>query len=112
MTKKDIWDVYGKIRKMDNKNTIPDDILNFMTNTAIKKLNENKDKDEIFNTSIEELDFTVRTSNCLRSVKIDLVSDLVNCTKKDILNIRWMGILSLREIEQTLTSMGLSLKES
>jgi DNA-directed RNA polymerase alpha subunit len=84
-----------------------------------KRFKENPDEvetisqelNEKLNLPIDCLEFTTRTFGYLNYAKIKLVSDLVNCTRKDILQIRNIGHLSLSEIEQTLELMGLSLKE-
>jgi len=60
-------------------------------------------------TPIEELDFTVRSSNCLESNHIVTVGQLVKMTESDLLKIRSFGKTSLREIRRKLADMGLSL---
>jgi DNA-directed RNA polymerase subunit alpha len=51
----------------------------------------------------------VRASNCLESVKIDTVRQLVQMTDADLLKIRSFGKTSLREIKRKLADIGLSL---
>ena len=60
-------------------------------------------------TSIEELELSVRAGNCLESVKMDKVGQLVVMTEADLLKIRSFGKTSLREIKRKLADMGLSL---
>jgi DNA-directed RNA polymerase subunit alpha len=59
--------------------------------------------------SIESLDLTVRSYNCLESNHIQTVGQLVKMTEADLLKIRSFGKTSLREILRKLSDMGLSL---
>jgi DNA-directed RNA polymerase subunit alpha len=59
--------------------------------------------------SIQEMDFTVRASNCLESAKIETVAQLVNYSEADLLKIRSFGKTSLREVKRKLSEMNLSL---
>jgi DNA-directed RNA polymerase subunit alpha len=61
------------------------------------------------NTPIQELELSVRASNCLESVKIETVRELVKMTEADLLKIRSFGKTSLREIKRKLADIGLSL---
>jgi DNA-directed RNA polymerase subunit alpha len=61
------------------------------------------------NTPIQELELSVRASNCLESVKVDTVGQLTQMTEADLLKIRSFGKTSLREIKRKLGDMGLSL---
>jgi DNA-directed RNA polymerase subunit alpha len=61
------------------------------------------------NTPIQELELSVRASNCLESVKIETVRQLVQMTEADLLKIRSFGKTSLREIKRKLADIGLSL---
>ena len=61
------------------------------------------------NLPIQELELSVRASNCLESVKIQTVGELVNLTDGDLLKIRSFGKTSLREIKRKLADIGLSL---
>ncbi len=61
------------------------------------------------NTPISELELSVRASNCLESVKMETVGQLVKMTEADLLKIRSFGKTSLREVRRKLADMGLSL---
>jgi len=61
------------------------------------------------NTPIAELELSVRAANCLDSVKLDTVGQLVEMTEADLLKIRSFGKTSLREIKRKLADLGLSL---
>jgi DNA-directed RNA polymerase subunit alpha len=60
-------------------------------------------------TPIAELELSVRAANCLESVKMETVRELVTLTEADLLKIRSFGKTSLREIKRKLADMGLSL---
>ena len=77
---------------------------------------EEKTVDEEMNQKmsmpIQELELSVRASNCLESVKIETVGDLIKLSENELLNIRSFGKTSLREIRRKLADIGLSLSES
>ncbi len=58
---------------------------------------------------IQELELSVRASNCLESVKVEKVAQLVQMTEADLLKIRSFGKTSLREIKRKLADIDLSL---
>ena len=58
---------------------------------------------------IQELELSVRASNCLESAKTETVGQLVQMTEADLLKIRSFGKTSLREIKRKLADIGLSL---
>jgi len=58
---------------------------------------------------IQELELSVRASNCLESAKVETVGQLVEKTEADLLKIRSFGKTSLREIKRKLADIGLSL---
>jgi DNA-directed RNA polymerase subunit alpha len=64
---------------------------------------------ELLNTSIDQLDLTVRSRNCLESHHIETVGQLVKMTEAELLKIRSFGKTSLNEIRRKLSDMGLSL---
>jgi DNA-directed RNA polymerase subunit alpha len=60
---------------------------------------------------IEEMDFSVRSYNCLKREGVGTVGDLVQRTEQDLLDIRNFGQKSIDEVKQKLAEMGLSLRE-
>ena len=62
--------------------------------------------------TIEELDLSVRSSNCLRRAGINTVEDLTNKTEDELLKVRNLGRKSFEEVINKLDSLGVSLKES
>ncbi|MCF7974658.1 MAG: DNA-directed RNA polymerase subunit alpha [Phycisphaerae bacterium] len=61
------------------------------------------------NTPIQELELSVRASNCLESVEIETVGQLVRLTESELLKIRSFGKTSLREIRRKLADIGLTV---
>jgi DNA-directed RNA polymerase subunit alpha len=66
-------------------------------------LNENLDK------SVEELELSVRSYNCLKNANIRTIRELVQKTEGEMLKTKNFGRKSLNEIKEILTAMGLSL---
>ncbi len=60
---------------------------------------------------IEELDFSVRTYNCLKKANILTIGELVQHTEQDLMNIRNFGKKSLGEVKDKLAQLGLGLKK-
>jgi DNA-directed RNA polymerase subunit alpha len=59
---------------------------------------------------IEELDFSVRTYNCLKKANVLTIGELTQISEDDLLNIRNFGRKSLTEVKEKLTVLGLALK--
>jgi DNA-directed RNA polymerase subunit alpha len=59
---------------------------------------------------IEELDFSVRTYNCLKKANILTIAELVQYTESDLMQIRNFGRKSLTEVREKLSQLGLSLR--
>jgi len=69
----------------------------------------NRELAEKLNTPVRELELSVRANNCLDSVKVETVDQLVKMTDADLLKIRSFGKTSLREVKRKLADIGLSL---
>lgn len=67
-------------------------------------------KEKVLEMTIEELDLSVRSFNCLKRAGIDTVEDLTNRTEDDMIKVRNLGKKSLEEVIQKLHSLGLDLK--
>ena len=68
-------------------------------------------KEKVLEMTIEELDLSVRSFNCLKRAGIDTVEDLIERTEDDMMKVRNLGRKSLEEVIQKLDSLGLSLKK-
>ena len=70
-------------------------------------------QDKVLEMTIEELDLSVRSFNCLKRAGINTVADLVNTTEEDMMKVRNLGRKSYEEVVKKMADMGLSLsKES
>ena len=68
-------------------------------------------RDKVLEMTIEELDLSVRSFNCLKRAGIDTVEDLTNKTEEEMIKVRNLGKKSLEEVIQKLHSLGLDLKK-
>ena len=75
--------------------------------TVVEKVEAQRDK--VLEMTIEELDLSVRSFNCLKRANINTVEDLVGKTQEEMIKVRNLGRKSLEEVEHKLATMGLSL---
>ena len=75
--------------------------------TVVEKAADSKDK--MLELTIEELDLSVRSFNCLKRANINTVRDLISRTPEEMMKVRNMGKKSLDEVQNKLAMMGLSL---
>lgn len=75
--------------------------------TVVEK--EPERPDTVIKMTIEELDLSVRSFNCLKRANINTVEDLTNKTEEEMIKVRNLGRKSLEEVEHKLAMMGLSL---
>ncbi|MCL2095876.1 MAG: DNA-directed RNA polymerase subunit alpha [Oscillospiraceae bacterium] len=68
-------------------------------------------KEKVLEMTIEELDMSVRSFNCLKRAGIDTVEDLINRTEEDMIKVRNLGKKSLEEVIHKLQYLGLGLKK-
>lgn len=66
----------------------------------------------VLSMTIDDLDLSVRSHNCLKRAGINTVSDIVQKTEEDMMKVRNLGRKSLEEVKKKLADLGLSLKES
>jgi DNA-directed RNA polymerase subunit alpha len=76
----------------------------------VEKEEDNKDK--VLEMTIEELDLSVRSYNCLKRAGINSVQELVLKSEEDMMKVRNLGKKSLEEVQQKLTALGFNLKMS
>ena len=77
------------------------------TTTVVEKPEDRKDK--VLEMTIEELDLSVRSFNCLKRANINTVGDLISKTEEEMIKVRNLGRKSLEEVVHKLAMMGLSL---
>ena len=75
--------------------------------TVVEKAETQRDK--VLELTIEELDLSVRSFNCLKRANINTVEDLISKTEDDMMKVRNLGRKSLEEVINKLAMMGLSL---
>ena len=68
-----------------------------------------KEEDKLLDMTIEELDLSVRSFNCLKRANINTVKDLISKTQEEMIKVRNLGRKSLEEVEHKLAQLGLSL---
>ena len=73
---------------------------------------EEDQKAKSLEMTIEELELSVRSSNCLKRANINTVEELTEKTEEDMLKVRNLGKKSLDEVKNKLEELGLSLKET
>lgn len=116
-----------------NKSILPDEALSKASNILIKYLkvftkfspdemesiadqitdeeNENNEQKKLLEKSIEELDFSVRSYNCLKKSNINSFGEIVNKTEEEIMSIKNLGKKSFEEIKEKVKDYGLTLKD-
>lgn len=116
-----------------NKSILPDEALSKSANILIKYLKvftkfspedvelegeliskeekEKSEKEKILNKTIEELDFSVRSYNCLKKSNVNTLRDLVNYSPTEVIKIKNLGKKSLDEIKEKITKYGFVLGE-
>lgn len=116
-----------------NKSILPDEALSKSANILIKYLKvftkfspedvelegeliskeekEKSEKDKILNKTIEELDFSVRSYNCLKKSNVNTLRDLVSYSPMEVIKIKNLGKKSLDEIKEKIVKYGFVLGE-
>lgn len=73
---------------------------------------EEDQKEKVLEMTVEELDLSVRSFNCLKRANINTVEELTQKTEEDMMKVRNLGKKSLEEVQNKLEDLGLSLKAS
>jgi DNA-directed RNA polymerase subunit alpha len=116
-----------------NKSILPDEALSKSANILIRYLKiftkfspedieltselvseeekEKSEKEKILNKTIEELDFSVRSYNCLKKSSINTLKDLIKYSPEEIIKIKNLGKKSLNEIKEKINKYGFILGE-
>ncbi len=108
------------IRKIGRRIYIREDLFDKWIDSHLE--NEIKGESEEINTSeerqmsfeylkIEDMEFSVRTLNCLKSLNIKSAEDLAKLSKSELKQTRNMGKKSFEEIQDKLTSIGIILRD-
>ena len=87
------------------------DLSDEAKNIDIMVEREETKKEKVLEMTIEELEMSVRSFNCLKRAGIDTVEDLINRTEEDMIKVRNLGKKSLEEVIQKLHSLGLDFRK-
>ena len=82
-----------------------------VSNTEIMVVKDDSSMGKVLEMTIEELDLSVRSFNCLKRAGINTVEDLINKTEDDMMKVRNLGRKSLDEVVAKLASLDLSLRD-
>ncbi len=83
-----------------------------LNNVEIMVEKEEEGKDKILEMTIEELDLSVRSYNCLKRAGINSVEELTQKTEEDMIKVRNLGRKSLEEVEFKLKELGLGFRKA
>ncbi|HBQ29909.1 DNA-directed RNA polymerase subunit alpha [Mitsuokella multacida] len=73
---------------------------------------EEDDSSKVLDMTIEDIDLSVRSFNCLKRANINTVADLAEKTEDDMMKVRNLGRKSLEEVKKKLEELGLTLKQN
>jgi DNA-directed RNA polymerase subunit alpha len=79
--------------------------------TEIMVEKEDDKKEKVLEMTIEELDLSVRSYNCLKRAGINSVQELTAKTEEEMMKVRNLGRKSLEEVQEKLAELGLSLRQ-
>ena len=74
-------------------------------------MKDNDSNKQTLEMTVEELDLSVRSFNCLKRANIHKVGDLIEKTEDEMMKVRNLGKKSLDEVVQKLAQFGLSLRQ-
>lgn len=87
------------------------DLTDTAKNAEIMVEKEETHKEKMLEMTIEELDLSVRSYNCLKRAGINTVQELTDRSEADMMKVRNLGRKSLDEVKNKLTDLGLSLRK-
>lgn len=79
--------------------------------TEIMVEKEEAEKEKMLIMTIEELDLSVRSYNCLKRAGINTIQELTNKSEAEMIKVRNLGRKSLEEVKQKLANLELSLRQ-
>lgn len=85
------------------------DLSDTGSSTEIMVEKDDKGKEKVLEMTIEELDLSVRSFNCLKRAGINTVEDLINKSEEDMMKVRNLGRKSLEEVIWKMASLGFNL---
>ena len=88
------------------------ELTDMAMNMEVMSETQNDTTNKVLDMTIEELDLSVRSYNCLKRAGINTVEELTNKTPEDMMKVRNLGRKSLEEVLAKLKELGLSLNNS
>jgi DNA-directed RNA polymerase subunit alpha len=85
-------------------------LTDHVQNVEIMVEPEEDKKEKVLEITIEELDLSVRSYNCLKRAGINTVEELIKRNEEEMMKVRNLGRKSLEEVEQKLATLGLALR--
>ena len=82
------------------------------TRTPAKDEKEEDKKEKVLEMTVEELDLSVRSYNCLKRAAINTVEELTQKSEEEMMKVRNLGKKSLEEVQHKLAELGLGLRKS
>lgn len=108
MSAKEVVSLAGKI--MEDHVHLFVDMVEYMGDMDILVSHDDAKPVKVMEMTIEDMDLSVRSYNCLKRANINTIEDLTRKSKDDMLKVRNLGLKSLEEVISKLESMGLSLR--
>ena len=87
------------------------DLTDHVGDVEIMVVKPDDTKEKILEITIEELDLSVRSYNCLKRAGINTVEELIRKDEEEMMKVRNLGRKSLEEVQQKLAAFGLSLRQ-
>jgi DNA-directed RNA polymerase subunit alpha len=109
-TAKDTISLAAKI--LDDHARLFVDLSEGMSESSVLIKQEENKQHEVLERTIEDLDLSVRSRNCLKRAGIHTIEDLIKKSEDDMLKVRNLGKKSLDELIKKLDDLGLSLRNS
>ena len=88
------------------------DLTDSMDSVEIMVEKEENQKEKALEMTIEELELSVRSFNCLKRAAINTVEELTHRSEEDMMKVRNLGKKSLDEVKHKLEELDLSLRQS
>lgn len=86
-------------------------LTDHVSEVSIMVEKEEDKKEKVLEMSVEELDLSVRSFNCLKRANINTVEELTQRTEEEMMRVRNLGKKSLEEVQNKLEELGVSLRE-
>ena len=106
----EVW-TDGSIKALTGHLELFIDLSETTKNTQVMVEKEESKKEKVLEMSIEELELSVRSFNCLKRAGIATVEDLINKTESDMMKVRNLGKKSFDEVKAKLHSLGLDFAQ-